>query len=243
VQAIPVRNNRTTPVDLTRPRTVLDVLRTAASLYLRHGALLLLVALVVVAPYDLIVLAITQSAPLGQESASLETVIILEALALALVEPLIAALAVHVVATVGAGERPRLVQIVPRVLRVLPVVVAAEIIAWLCVIPGLLLIIPGVYLGIRWAVVAQVAATERTDWPGALRRSGELAAGNYLRIFAVLIFLYALSEVLLHLGVALAGTRSHPGAVILGIAVDTVSESIKASVIAVLYYDLRARRT
>ena len=72
--------------------------------------------------------------------------------------------------------------------RVLPVVVAAQIVAGIGIGIGLLaFVLPGIYLLLRWAVVAQAAALENTDWIGALRRSGELVRGHYWHVFGVVV--------------------------------------------------------
>src|ERR1019366_6866137 len=79
----------------------------------------------------------------------------------ALITPLISALHVHAVVSIGQGRRPRLGAIALRGVHVLPVVAAADITATAGIILGLVaLIIPGILLMLRWAVVAQAAALE-----------------------------------------------------------------------------------
>ena len=46
--------------------------------------------------------------------------------------------------------------------------------------------IPAVILAVRLAVAPQVAATEKTNWPGAIRRSMLLTAGNFWRVLGLL---------------------------------------------------------
>ena len=106
----------------------------------------------------------------------------------ALVGPLVSALHVNAVSLIGSGQRPKLVSVAQQGLQALPVVAAAQIIAGLGIGLGLIaLVLPGIILALRWAVVAQVAATERTDWQGALRRSHQLTTGHYLHVFGVLV--------------------------------------------------------
>ncbi len=231
-----------TPPDLRQPRTIAEVLSTALTLYLRHPIVFLALALVVVAPYDLIVLAATQAAPLGQQSVSASTVTILALVDFALIGPLVSALEMQVLEQLGRHEEPRLSQVIASGVRVLPVVAAAEIIAGIGIGIGLVaFIVPGVVLALRWAVVAQVAAVEGTDWPGALRRSGELTSRNYLRIFALLVIVALINLALGNGAAQLTGTGNGAAQVALGIAIGTITRSFQALVVAVLYYDLRAR--
>ena len=219
-----------------------EILATALRLYASYPLLFLALSLAVVAPYDLVILAVARSSPLGGESASASTVLILTFVALALVAPLVSALQVHALITVGEGGRPQLLDVLRRGLRVLPVVVAAEIIAWIGIGIGLVLfVVPGIILALRWAVVPQVAAVEGTDWPTALKRSAILASRNYLRIFGLFLLVSLVTVTLSDLAGAIAGTSTHAPQVILGIAVDTITQSFKALALAVLYFDLRAR--
>ena len=227
--------------DLSRPRSVREILATVAALYASYPLLFLALALVVVGPYELIVLAVTSTAPL-QQSSSLTTAIILLLVAFALVGPLVSALYVHAIVALGERRRATIASVGPRAIRVLPVVAAAQIIAGISIGIGFLLfIIPGVYLALRFAVVAQVASLEGTDWPGALRRSGELTRRNYARVLTVLVCVYAFNVVLTQIGIQIVGNASTVWTVLLGIAIATITQSFQALCSAVLYFDLRAR--
>lgn len=229
-------------LDLSQPRTVAEILTTGLRLWVRYPLLFLVLALVVVGPYDLLVLGVAGASPLGQEHASASTALLLALLDFALVGPLVSALQVHAVLSIGEGIRPRLQDILWRGLRVLPVVAAAEIIADIGVGIGLiLLIIPGLILAIRFSVVAQVAAVEGTNWPGAIRRSGQLTAGNYLRIFGLLVLVTLVNLVLVDVVGTLAGTAAAAPQVALGIAIGVLTRTFQAITTAVLYFDLRSR--
>lgn len=229
-------------IDLQQPRSVAEILVAALRLYGRHPLTVIGLALIVRVPYDLIVLAVAHAAPFGQQRASTETVIILAAVALAVVQPLVSALQVQVLVGVATAERPVMLSAIRRILRVVPVVVAAEIIAWIGIGIGLaLFLLPGIYLLLRWSVVVQVVAVEGADWPTALRRSAELARANYLRILGV-IFVMGVVILALTNGVAAAvGTSHRVGPVIIGIAVDVLTAAFEGLVIGLLYFDLRAR--
>lgn len=237
-------NDHSTSLDLARPRTVAEILATALRLYVRYPLLFILLALVVVAPYELIVLAVAHVAPLGQQTRSASTALLLTLIEFALIGPFVSALQVQAVLRIGEGRRPSLSDVLAQSLRVLPVVVAAEIVAGIGIGIGLILfIVPGVILALRWAVVAQAAAIEQTDWPTALRRSAALTSRNYLRIFALL---FIVSLVILAIGDGVGevtGTSTAAPNVVLGIAVLTLIRSFQTLTLAVLYFDLRARET
>ncbi len=229
-------------IDLGRPRSVFELVRTALSLYGRYPLLFGLLGLVVIAPYELIVLAVTGTAPLAQQSISTGTAFTLILLELALIGPLVSALEVHAVAAIGSGERPALTRVAPRGARCLPIVAAAQIIAGIGIGLGLIaFVIPGVILALRWAVVAQTAAIERTDWLGALRRSGELARGNYLHILGLIVVSSLINYAVTGAGAAIAGSSAHAPQVALGIVVQTIGRSFTALSTALLYFDLLTR--
>jgi hypothetical protein len=228
--------------DLSKPRSVREILATVALLYAGSPLLFLSLALAVVGPYELIVFALTSTAPPVRRSGSLETSLVLLLIAFALVGPLVSALYVHALAALREQQRPSIASVGMRAIKVLPVVAAAQIIAGITIGIGFLLfIIPGVWLAIRFAVVAQVAALEETDWPGALQRSGALTRHNYLRIFALLLCVSAFTVVLTRIGVRIVGNNGTAAAVVLGVVVATLTQSFQALCTAVLYFDLRAR--
>jgi hypothetical protein len=220
---------------------VQGILSTVASLYASFPVLFLALSLAVVGPYELIVLAVTDTGPL-QQTSSVEAAIVLLLVAFALVGPLVSALYVHALVALGERRRPAIAAVGLSALKVLPVVAAAQIVAGIAIGLGFLaFVIPGVYLALRFAVVAQVASLERTDWPGALRRSGELTRRNYMRILGLFVCVYAFSIALTQVGVAIVGHRTGAGAVALGVLIATLTQSFQALCTAVLYFDLRAR--
>jgi hypothetical protein len=218
------------------------VLATAARLYWRYLWQFLLLALVVVAPYDLIVLAATGIAPLGQQTASAGTAFTLLLLQFALVIPFVSALDVRAVGDVETGGHMRLRTVAWQGLRVLPVVVAAQIVADVAIGVGLLaFVVPGVVLAVRCAVVAQVAAMERTDWIGSVRRALLLTRGSFFHVLGVLLAPGILAYGIVALGASGAGHHSGPAQVALGVAVDTITRSFSALTTAVLYFELLGR--
>jgi hypothetical protein len=143
---------------------------------------------------------------------------------------------------VADGDHPRPDTVFERALRVLPTVVAAAIVSGIGIAVGsVLLLIPGIYLQLRWAVVAQVAAAERGDWISALRRSGELARFNYLRIAGVLILVALITFMISAIGASIVGDSNSIAAIAVEIAVVVLLHSFASLVLALLYFDLYAR--
>ncbi len=223
-----------TDLELERQRTLGEILGTAMRLYGRAPLLFLLLAGIVVVPYEVAVVLLEH----GKGQSSTGTAFLLGLIGLALVNPCIAAAQVQAILDLGQGEHPRVADVIRRGLSVLPVVAAAEIIADIGIAIGFVcFLIPGVLLAIRWAVVAQAAAVERTDWPTALRRSGQLTHRSYWRILGLLFIVGIFSEV----SADVIGTGSHLGLTIAGIALAVLAGSFGTLLINLLYFDLRAR--
>jgi hypothetical protein len=163
-------------IDLHTPRSVREILLATVALYRRYPLLFVSLAVGLITAYELAVLLIAGYGPLAQHThRSLQARIVLELLSFSLIGPLISALHVHAVISIGEGHRPRLIDVARRGLRVLPVVAAAEIVANVGIVAGTYaLAIPGIILSVRWSVVAQAAAVEHEGWLPALRRSWRL---------------------------------------------------------------------
>lgn len=222
---------------------MLEIVAATLALYRRYPVLFVVLALGVVVPYELIVLAITGITPFGAQSAKVSTLLLLSLIDFALVGPLISALYVHAVRRIAAGEQPVLSEVALQGMRVLPTVAAAEIIATLGIALGFIaLIIPGLILWLRWAVVAQVAAIDDDNWIEALRRSAKLTSGNYLHVFGLLVLTGVVAVLLRDGGAGVTGSHAQAWAVALGIAVETIARSFVALASAVLFFDLVARQ-
>jgi hypothetical protein len=228
--------------DLQVPRSVGQIVDLAVICHRRHPLLFLTLALSVVAPYTLIVLAATGATPLGESHASTQTIFTLSIAGFALVGPLVSVLHIHALALLGDGAPAGLGAVYARALRVLPVAAAAQIVAGLGIFVGLLaFLIPGVILAIRLGVVAQVVAIERTDWMGALRRSFELTRGLWGHVLGAVLVAGIVDFALGQAGSAAAGSHTHVQQVLLAILVGTAGQSFSALITAILYFDLRVR--
>lgn len=218
-------------------------------IYWRYPLLFAVLALAVIAPYELAKLAATGYGPLSNGGQNVGTAGLFDLLDLSLVSPLISALHIHAVLEIGQGRRPRLRSVAMQGLRVLPVVAAAEIVANILIGIGFIaFVVPGLLLAVRWSVAAQTAAVDNEGWLAALRRSGRLAAGNYGHIFGLLVVIW-LATILIGVVGGLAVARSGSpflghgtgvGWVLVGIAAQTVIASFTALTLAILYFDLRA---
>jgi hypothetical protein len=232
-------------IDLGRERSALEILRTALVMYRRYPLLFATLAVGVIAPYELVRLAVTGVGPLGSGKSGDEgTLLLFELIYYVLVGPLISALHVHAVIDIGGGRRPRIGPVALRGLGVLAVVVAAEIVAGVLIGLGFIaLIVPGIVLSLRWSVVAQTAAVDHDGWMPALRRSAQLTAGHYWHIFRVLLAIGFLTFLIAAITGALVGGGHDTSvvSVLIGIVLYTLVASFGALTLAVLYFDLRAR--
>jgi hypothetical protein len=232
--------------EIERPRSVAQIIGEALDIYQRYPLLFLTLALGVIAPYDLGVLAVAGQGPLASGSnQNTGVALLLLLLDTAMVGPLISALHIHAVVVIGQGGKPRFKQVVPRALRVLPVVVAAVIVSTFGIGLGFLaLIVPGILLALRWSVVGQVAAVEHEGWIPSLRRSQELTRENYGHIFGLLLIVGLMSSAITAgAEIIPLGSSSGAASVAVGIATKTITASFSALTLAILYFDLRARST
>jgi hypothetical protein len=231
---------------LNRERSVGQIVGDTLLLYKSYPWLFIVLAVPIVAAYDLALLAVTGQGSLGSGGhRNFEVSTLLELLDFSLIGPLISALHAHAVVQVGEGHKPRLSSVAARGLAVLPVVAAAEIVANICISIGLLaLVVPGVALALRWAVVGQVAAVENEGWMPSLSRSRKLTAQNYGRILKLFVLGSAVVVVvrLAAAQIPLGGAAGAPS-VALGIGLDSITRSVFALALALLYFDLRHRAT
>jgi hypothetical protein len=229
--------------ELERQRTVGEIYAATARLYRRYPLLFAILALAVMAPYELAVLAITGYGPLHVGREGVATSLPLDLLRGSLITPLISALHMHAVVSIGEHRKPRLGSVAARGLSALPVVAAAAVMSGIGIFFGYLaLVIPGILLSLRWAVAAQAASIEHGDWSAALASSRGLTAGRYWHVFG-LVFSGGLIVAAIRIGIRAIdlGSTSGGASVAVGIAFDTLAASFVALTLALLYFDLRAR--
>ena len=231
-------------IDLRTPRSVREIVSSALSLYRRYPLLFAVLALAVIAPYDLAFLGITGYGPFTRLAHRGQGVFWLNGfIRVFLVTALISALHIHAVIAVGDGRRPRPRTVAWAGIRVLPVVGTADVLTNIGILLGfIILIVPGVLLLLRWAVVAQAAALEREGPLAAIRSSRQLTAGFYWHILWLLLIV-AVLDVAVNQGARELPLGSSTGAasVSVAIALQTIFASFSALTLALLYFDLQAR--
>jgi len=222
-------------LDLNSPRTIGQILDTAFRVYARVPAMFVLLAGVVVIPYELLVLLVEQA-----KTVAASTTLLLVLADVAIVNPFIAALGMQVLLELAEEERPRFATVAARGLAALPVVVAAQIVSGLVEFAGLILfVIPGLFAAVRLAVAASAAAAERTSWPAAISRSLQLTQGNFLRVLGLLV----IQNLLTYLVGSIIASGVGLVALLVGMALSVLAQSFCALLVNLLYFDLRARAT
>ena len=236
--------DRSSRIDLGRAKSVGQVIADALRCYAAYPALFAALTLAVVVPYGVIVRLVEQANLVGPTRHGALAALVLLLAGVLLVGPLISALHIHALVDIGEHRVPRAREVFPRGLRVLPVVAAAQIVAGILTGVGFVLfVVPGVILLAVWAVVAQVAAIERTDWLGALRGSAQLTRGARWHALGVLFSVGVINAVFERVCGAAIGSSVSALALVAGVLVETITLSFAALTSAMLYYDLRARAT
>jgi hypothetical protein len=231
-------------IEIERPRSTGELFGASVDLYLRVPVLFLALAAVVVVPWELIVLLITGAGPFALRHSGFVTS---QSVALAdsfLVTPLISALHVHAVREVADGGRPRFLPTIRRSLPALAIVALATGISWVGILVGSLIVVPGLMLWARWAVVAQTAALDGGGWTDALRRSANLTEGYRWHalglVFGAALIAWVPSFAL---GAAFGHQTTTVTSFAAGTGIQIVVRSFEALVTALLYFDLKARRS
>ncbi len=232
-------------IELERPRSISELIAAAFDLYFRVPILFLVLAAVVVVPWEFLVLLVTGEGPLALAHEGFITSNLVTLADYFLVIPLVSAFHVHVVREVGEGGRPHLIRTFRRSLPALPVVVLATGVSGIATTLGYFaLAVPGLLLMVRWAVVAQTAALDGGGWTDALRRGADLTHGERWHAFWVILVTGSITFApWLLLRGSLGHTTTTAGSFAVGTALQVVTRSFEALVAALLYFDLKARRS
>jgi hypothetical protein len=230
-------------VDVSSERSLAQLLGLAVDLYRRYPLYFMLLAIGVVLPYDLAVLAAAHRGPFGGSDRGFELFVPANAAHLLLIAPLISALLARAVFVLSEGRTLDLQQITIYGLRVLPTVIVTQVICYLGIgLATVFLIIPGILLGLRWCVVSPVVALENEGSFGAMGRSGRLAAGHYWRIFRLTIMVEGmLVAVAFGVHALPLGGNSSVVMMVLEVIVQIAMACYVALCLTVLYFDLWAR--
>lgn len=237
-------------LDLTAPRTLGGILDECRALYGSHFRVFAVIALVVVAPLDLLTLGIFDGyltsgfdwEDIGSGGIANSLVNIFVSL------PLITAACIHAVKEIAGSQTPSARRSLEAAGAVFVPLLATVFIVALGIIGGLiLLIVPGIYWGVKWVVAAQSVVAEELDPTAAMRRSWHLVDGQWWRVFGITIMLNIVGGViaaLLGLPLSVLAAALDIGALnVLGsIIFDSIGYSFAALSATLLYYDLRARK-
>ncbi|MBS1892083.1 MAG: hypothetical protein JST59_12370 [Actinobacteria bacterium] len=232
-------------IDLERPRSIPQLIGASFDLYFRVPILFLLLAAIVVVPWELIVLLVTGEGPfaLGHEGFITSNVVSL--IDSFFVTAAVSAFHVHAVREVGDGGRPRLLPTLRQSMTTLPVVAFVTGVSAVVVLLGVFaLVVPGLMLLARWAVVSQTAALEGGGWTDPFRRSADLTEGERWHAFWLLLVAGAITLLpwMLVRG-AVGHSTTTIGSFAAGTALQVVMRSFEALVVALLYFDLKARQS
>jgi hypothetical protein len=234
-----------TRLDLSRPRTLGEILRETVRIFGAHGSVFLTMSIIIVAPIGLLVDGLWGRALADGPDAdpSTGTVLVMALLAAVVLPAFVAALNVNVVAGLARGEQPSVGAAFRRAWPILPrLLVVVLLLSGGVALGALAFILPGIWLAVRWYVVAQVAVVEGLGGQAALVRGGQLVGDRWGSVFVfvlVTVFGFGVVGALLP---TIVGGSSAP----LYVAATIIGQSIALSLTAIsatlLYFDLRARR-
>jgi Membrane domain of glycerophosphoryl diester phosphodiesterase len=237
-------------VELERPRNAGELLGDSLGIYFRNFLLLVGGAAVVVVPIELILLGFGLKQFTADPDASLSSgAQVMDVLVMyAVVAPLVTAIVVGLLRSLGAGQRPRFGATVVSALEAFTPLFITLVIAAAGISIGLIVfIVPGIYLAVRWTFAAQAVLLDKVRGAAALQRSSELTTGHWWRVFGVLLLAGLVAVVVtavVGLPFELGARSADSGALRLGglILVRTLTTPFLALMVTLLYFDLRARR-
>jgi hypothetical protein len=178
-------------VDLTRRRELGDLIQDAWTLFTQNLGLFVAIALVVVIPADVLVLGVG-AGELWKDykpDSTLGASALRTALRLLVVQPLVTAACIAAVMSLGRGEQPSASWSVARGFERWGAVLAAVLLAGLATLAGFVaFVIPGLWLAVVLYFTSQAVVAEGHSPMDALRRSRELVAGQWWRVFGIGIF-------------------------------------------------------
>ncbi len=240
-----------TNLRLRQQRDVGTLFRESLAVFGRHAWLFVALSAAVVVPAELIVEGVGLEMLTGSYDSSptiAETAIptVVEFL---VVTPIIAAICIHALHTIEAGERPSPGQVLVAGFEAFTPLFAAVLLAALGIALGFLaLIVPGVYLAVRWYFVPQAVVIDGARGRAALTRSGELVDGFWWRTLGLVILANVAVAIpgfiLLTPFTAIAESTDRAVWALVGSAVTTsITTPFVALYSTLLYYDMRARKT
>ena len=232
-------------LDLSSPRTYLELLTATFEVVARHSAVLLTAALVLITPVALLVDGVWGRAladgprarpPTGAEAASL-------GLRVFLVLPVMSAIGAVAVQTLGGGRAPTLGGALRAVAARLPALLGAVILYVTGVAVGTaLFVVPGIWVLVLWYFAAQAVVIDGLGPRDALRASTDLVRGRWWHTAGVLLATGLLFGVGGSVVIGLIGATGSTALYVAGlIVVEGTVAALTAVFVALLFFDLRVR--
>ena len=236
--------------DLGRPRELGELFRDSLALYAGHFGLLVLIALAVVAPVQLVVsgLGLEELTSAYREDSSLVRTAIPTGVSFFVSTPLITAATIAALRALADGERPRAGPSLQAALDVFTPLFLAVLIAAAGIALGLLaFVLPGIWLAVRWYFVTQTVVIEGARGTDALARSAGVVQDAFWRTFAILLLANLATAIpgilILTPLTAVAEAADREAVLLVGkIAAESLTTPFVALIATLLYYDLRARK-
>jgi hypothetical protein len=237
-------------LELARPRDISSLFGDALGVYLRNFPTFLALSAAIVVPVHLIVegVGMEQLTAGFDDSPDAAEAIIPTLVSFLVVAPLINAICIHALHSVGDGERPRTRRALAQGLEDFAPIFFAVVLAGIGIALGLvLLILPGVYVAVRWYFVPQAVVVESKRGTAALVRSGELVRGMWWRTFGLVLLAnlaaFLPGVLLITPFDAIADNTDRAVWSLVGtMATEMITAPFVALFSTLLYYDLRARR-
>jgi hypothetical protein len=237
-------------IPLERPRDVGALLRDSYSIYTRHFATFVALGALVVVPAELIVggVGLEQLTSDYDATPGFAELAIPAVVAYLVVGPLVTAICIHSLRSVATGGSPGAREAIVNGFESFTPIFFAVLLAALGITVGLLLlIVPGIYLFVRWWFVPQAVVLERAREAGALRASGRLVEGVWLRTFGLIALVNLIAAVVaVVLGAPFTAAADATNRTVWALAGQIVATSVTQPFAAIystlVYFDLRERK-
>jgi hypothetical protein len=239
-----------TQLRLRQPRDVGGLFRDTLAVYGGHAWLFITLSAAVVVPAELIVsgIGLEMLTSSYDDTPSVAEAVIPAIVEFLVVTPIIAAICIHALDQIAAGERPSASQVLVAGFEAFtPLFVAVALAAGGLALGFIALFVPFVYLAVRWYFVPQAVVIGGARRTAALRMSGEVVQGSWWRTFGLVLLAYLATAVvgfiLLTPFAAIAESTDRAVWALVGSAVtSSVTTPFVALYSTLLYYDLRARK-
>jgi hypothetical protein len=237
-------------LQLRQQRYVGTLFRDTLAVFGRHFWLFIALSAAVVVPTELVVEGIGMEMLAGSydSSPAIAETAIRTVVEFLVVTPIIAAICIHALHSIEAGERPSPGRALVAGFEAFTPLFAAVLLAAVGIALGFVaLFVPGVYLAVRWYFVPQEVVVDGARGRAALTRSGELVDGFWWRTFGLVVLANVAVTIpgfiLLTPFDAIASSTDRAVWALVGSAITTsITSPFVALYSTLLYYDMRARK-